>query len=488
MRFWLLAASLAILSGFSAAAWAAERAGDQAAKPELRYAVPDPGGLVDRFGAHVQRTLRLLATSTPERRNHVRILVYGQSISEGVWWRHVERDLRARFPNADLEMANRALGGHASNYLVREAETDVYPFYPDLILFHVYGAHTCYEQIISRMRSRTTAEVLITTDHLGAAEVPNAEGRFEEDRWTKFMASFIPQVAQRYGCELVDVREPWKRYVVDNHITAKDLLIDGIHLGEQGNLLSAALICRPLVCRPEVEATAGAVRTYEAGKDVQWQDGRLVLEFEGNRIDAIAAPGEAGSAGATVRIDGRAPSEFRECYAFTRAVGPGMKILCVSSEKTPLVEDWTIRVADVDQAGKSFSFEAIGSKTGTDGTGTSTQRFVSNSGRIVIETKVLKPEMGFESDWAVDIRNVKKGAEVRFQCYALHADRYVAPAINDPTLEYSVTLAQGIENGKHTLTLTAEHPQKLGLKALRVYRPPVAVPTAMLYDTVHPPK
>ena len=139
--------------------------------------------------------MALLATSTPQHRNHVRILVYGQSISEGIWWRHVERDLRTRFPNADLEMVNRALGGHASNYLVREAETDVYPFYPDLVIFHVYGAHTCYEQIISRIRSRTAAEVLITTDHLGGDEVPNDRGEFQDERWTKFMASFIPQVA-----------------------------------------------------------------------------------------------------------------------------------------------------------------------------------------------------------------------------------------------------------------------------------------------------
>ena len=124
-------------------------AGAEPPTPTLRYAVPELGPAAGRFGDNVQRTMTLLATSTPQHRNHVRILVYGQSISEGVWWRHVERDLARRFPNADLEMVNRAMGGHASNFLVREAETDVYPFYPDLVIFHVYGAHTCYEQIIS---------------------------------------------------------------------------------------------------------------------------------------------------------------------------------------------------------------------------------------------------------------------------------------------------------------------------------------------------
>jgi hypothetical protein len=142
----------------------------------------------------------------------------------------------------------------------------------------------------------------------------------------------------------------------------------------------------------------------------------------------------------------------------------------------------------MDQAARSFSFEAIGSKTGRDGTGTSAKRFVSNSGRIVIETKVEKPAMGFESDWSCDIKQVQPGAEVKFQCYALHADRYAAAASQDPSLESSVTLVQGIANGKHRLVLTADDPARVRLGALRVYRPPVAPPAAMLYDQVHPPK
>src|SRR5690242_4616738 len=84
------------------------------------------------MGLGIQRTMTLLATSTPRHRNHVRVLFYGQSITEQEWSRYVSNDLRRRFPDADLEIENRAIGGFASQLLIRPAEHDVYPFYPDL--------------------------------------------------------------------------------------------------------------------------------------------------------------------------------------------------------------------------------------------------------------------------------------------------------------------------------------------------------------------
>ncbi len=123
------------------------------------------GGGRRPVGAERSRTMRLLATSTPERRNTVRILFYGQSITEQKWSEQVAADLRRRFPHADLVVENRALGGFASQLLVKTAETDLYPFYPDLVVFHVFGAHDKYEDILRRTRERTTAEILQQNDH-----------------------------------------------------------------------------------------------------------------------------------------------------------------------------------------------------------------------------------------------------------------------------------------------------------------------------------
>ncbi len=86
------------------------------------FPAPAPEVHPDTLGHGVQRTMRLLATSTPTKRNRVRILFYGQSITEQNWSKQVADDLRRRFPNADLDIQNRAIGGFASQLLVRPAE------------------------------------------------------------------------------------------------------------------------------------------------------------------------------------------------------------------------------------------------------------------------------------------------------------------------------------------------------------------------------
>jgi hypothetical protein len=471
------------------------------------FPLPDAGEKAKDFGCGVQRTMTLLATSTKEHRNHVKVLVYGQSISEGHWWHEVERDLRARFPNADLDFQNRALGGHASNYLVREAETDVYPWSPDLVIFHVYGGHTCYEQIVARIRSRTSAEVLITNDHLGGSEKLNDKGQYPDEGWTKAMAWWIPRVAAKYGAELVEVREAWKQYLLANKLKPSDLLADGIHLGNHGNQLYSALIKQHLVYRPELKDKMDqTVRTLEVGKDVQWKDGKLSLEFEGNRVDALAEATQAvaGKANtASVTIDGRKPSEFPGAFAFTRTQGGLDKILAITAEKAPLAEDWTLRVTAVDKAAGAMTFELIGSRTGNDGTfdvvwspdvngcvlKDGGKKLISKSGRIVIDCCVPKPEMKSESDLRPNPKNAKVGDEIKWRCYATNCDEFVAPEVKDPAREYAVTLVQGIAPGKHTLVIAPRGGlENLGLKAIRVYKPAVAEPAAFMFETVKIPK
>jgi hypothetical protein len=57
---------------------------------------------------HLRRSLALLNLSTPADRKTVRVLFYGQSITQQAWWKEVERYLRTTYPNANLVIENRA--------------------------------------------------------------------------------------------------------------------------------------------------------------------------------------------------------------------------------------------------------------------------------------------------------------------------------------------------------------------------------------------
>jgi hypothetical protein len=158
------------------------------------YPPPKHVGDPAQLGRGIQRTMALLANSTPQHHNIVRILFYGQSITEQDWWYDVAADLKRRFPDADLRIENRALGGFSSQLLVKTAESDLYPFYPDLMIFHVYGSHTDYADIIRRTRERTTAEVLIQTDHVTkdsdlTEETDPAKLRPDGKIWNSFINS-----------------------------------------------------------------------------------------------------------------------------------------------------------------------------------------------------------------------------------------------------------------------------------------------------------
>lgn len=454
-------------------------------------AFPPPAPALDdsNFGARIQRTMTLLATSTPKHRHPVRILFYGQSITKQEWWEDVANDLKKRFPYADLTIENRAIGGFAAPLLIRPAEHDLYPFYPDLTIFHVYGGDEDYEAIVANVRRRTTSEIAFHSDHI--TWLPTGTNADEKEQlkayqWHDYHSTqWLPKLADKYGCEAIEIREPWKRYLKDNNLLPKDLLSDDIHLNKWGNFLLASLVKPHLRYNPKFPTNSWKelVRTYAVGTDVRWKDGKLVLEFEGNRVDAIAKPIPAGmlaanpTAGysnqARVLIDGKKPSEFPELYAITRpsdAVGVGWPaIIQVSWEKPLIVEDWTVRIVEIDDDASKFKFEVFGSKTGFDGRGVNDQKFVSNSGRVVIEPR---------NWWLKNAREYSgkptpEGFEIKWQVKPMFVDEYVAPQIDDPSREYFTTLAQNLSNSKHMLEIVPDKNGTIPIQALRVYRPPL---------------
>ena len=429
----------------------------------------EPSGSV---GVGIQRTMTLLATSTAQRRNRVRILFYGQSITEQDWWKAVADDLRKRYPHADLDIQNRAIGGFASQMLIMPAEHDLYPWYPDLVIFHVYGAHDDYERIIRSIRTRTTAEVLMQTDHVTRWPDPGADEKTDKALWWDHMMNdvYLPDIARRYGCRLADIRGGWLAHLRARGLEPAALLKDGVHLNDDGCKLMASLVSRELVHRPDLPADPwkGMVRTFTVGKEVRWERGVLRMSFEGNRVDVISGRrANDASSSCTVLVDGRPPSSFADAYAITRPEpGPWSPLFIarVDHDKPLLIEDWTLKVTEVSDDGKRWRFTVTGSITGPDGAGDNLTEFVSKSGRVRISPKAhftgygtTRPPVGYECRWKV---------------LPLHADTFDLPVVTDPSREYCTTLIQGIANGKHVLEIRTADGRPAPIQAVRIHKPP----------------
>jgi hypothetical protein len=291
--------------------------------------------------------------------------------------------------------------------------------------------------------------------------------------WSAFMNhAWLPSVARRYHTALCDQRTSWKHYLAQNALEPSALLKDDVHLNAQGEWLMGAYVKDCLRRAPELGRSPAEawVREVQVGRDVRFEDGVLRLTFEGNRVDALVRP-EAGSP-LEVRIDGRKPSEWLELYGFTRAQGtPGGKwplVFDLSSQAALLLERWTLEVTTEARDPERYRFALRGSVTGEDGEGRSDQRFVSDSGRVVIDP----------DDWVVGyalslagVTPIPARFSVSFHVVPRFVDVLPPTARADRGSEASVTLAQGLPRGRHVLELRGADGS--ALRALRVYRPPL---------------
>ncbi len=433
------------------------------------------GAAAQEPGAGLWRVRQRMESSTPERRNLVRVLFYGQSITLQNWWKLVAGSLRERFPHADFDFANRAHGGFASPMLRRPMIHDIPAFYPDLVVFHDYGGETEYEEIIRSIRATTAAEIALQTDHItwlpsGSGDTPEETRRYQ---WhERHNSEWLPALARTLGLELVDVRSGWRKHLAEQNAAPKSLLRDNVHLNADGDRLMARLVSEALFRK--------ALKPPEGWRDpvtdipVHWKDGRAVIDFDGNRVEALAARGQRQPwTRAIVLIDGKKPSEHQGVYHHTlpsHTAGVDWPWFIQVGRQAALVEEeWSMTILETDEANQVVRFKIRGSVTGEDGEGISTERFVSRSGRVVIET----------GDWhlarAYSLRKVltPAGAVCRWRTLRLARDEYTPPAIEDATREHPVVLASGLTNGKHRLELIVETGEPPLLDGIRVFKPPL---------------
>ncbi len=427
--------------------------------------------------ARLARTLSLMRLSGPMNRPVVRVIFYGQSITIYPWWQEVSERLKAAYPYVRFEIQNLAISGFMADRLAQACEYDVIPAQPDLIILHAYGWEDGFKDLLGKLRSRTTADILVQRDHpLSEAELveetdpARLEGTNPET-WEYKNYVWLPRQVELNGCCLADVRGYWKRYCQVHNLSVRQLLGDPTHPNEEGNhVMAAAVLAYLLPGLPFVQ-----VRPWKGGRAVEWTHVRdpagptrkLALSFTGTRVDAVTDRVQPGSV--SVRLDGRAPSEIPELRGFRRGTTvPGLPwpaVTVIGSRAPLLTETWTLSITAILESNNRIEFHVDGSKTGFDGKGTSLTTFVSNSGRVVIPP----------GTWLLGYGLILQGIplptdyQIQWNCEWVGVDALECSAPEAPGGYPVTTLAAGLTDGKHRLEL--EGLALAGVRALRIYRP-----------------
>jgi hypothetical protein len=417
--------------------------------------------------------MNLLYKSTKGNRNDVKILVYGQSISEQEWWLEVKRAVKERFPEANIIMENKAIGGFSTQYLFKTVEMDVSSFYPDLVILHDYGNEKDYEKVLSTIRGRTASEIAIMTDHY-----------IGENKWSDTMSYYIlPALAEKYKCDIINIRDPWKAYLKDNGLEPKALLKDGIHLNDYGNFLMAELVKPIFYFKSRFAPDPFGLQTvFMSGTDLKCTEDTITVNLTGNRADLFFDTTRI-RAGDTLEIllDGVKPSTFPGTYFMTRPYGTNDKVwpwdlpsmICVDHTTPWLSEEWSIIYTQVKPPYINFSFKISGTLTGNDGKGKASKDFISRSGRVIIK----KGDAEKGGDWHLN-RSYKvlktlvhRGDTVKWKTYTVSTDLFVTEKQEEPSIAKSVILFQGVPNTLHTLKIICRNACRPPIEMLKVYRP-----------------
>ncbi len=407
----------------------------------LTAAGEHPFGGTERFLRHVshlQRFEALRASRTDDP--PIRVLVYGQSITAQSWANRLVEALRAGAPHREWRTENRSIGGHTAEYLRRTAEADLFPFHPDLVIFHAYGDTNAYAQLVLEMRRRTCADIVLVGNHYAVWDDPNGVGI---GTWDGVM---LPELAAIAGACHADVRTPWKEHLLSNQLSPSSLLLDTVHLNPDGDRLMGELVGRHFIgprLQPAMAPYASG-RSRRVGLPSGEPDGARI-PFRGSRVVGRVDRTRVGTA--QVRVDGQPPSVLPG-GAFHGRSSPWSgtswpALLAVGYESVPTPEEWTLTIEEVLQPGE-VTFRVEGSVTGHDGMGTSLERFRSTSGRVVLEPS--------DWYWARLGSPLNTGFKIRWTTQSTGVDTIASDGGGQGT--GWVDLVAGLPPGEHVLELS----------------------------------
>lgn len=437
------------------------------------------------IGYNIQRTMHLLETSTAEKPNTVRIAFYGQSMIDpnNEWPAMLIEELRKKYPTANIIASNLGVGGFAAGYQQRMVESDMKEFYPDLTLYYASGEYNTYSNIVEYLRKYTLSEVMFINNVTGDASVYDLAGA---------NGTSLEPLCKDYNCELVDVYSMfYKFYEINKNKDGTPL--NGYycfnpppegHFSDNGQRVMTEIVKQFFVYKPtDAESSWKTDRVTEltVGKDINWENGKLTVDTQGNRYEVVT--GTANDNAATVAVNGKKPSEILDLYYHTRiyddtsgSVDPYWYKggwLKVDLLDIPVQQEWTIELTEADREQQSYSYKLTGSVTGDEGVGSSKEVFTSKSGTIGIDPEdafTAGSENVVNTDGSTSTGFYSVGNQYKFKTVLNGTDSVASSSKESNT----VLLASGLTDVDNVLTIEANDASKLpDIQKIIVYRPKV---------------
>jgi hypothetical protein len=419
------------------------------------------------------RTLQILRTATPTHHTVLKVLFYGQSITAGGWHTQVVDHWHTLYPNTAFVVQNRAIPGFPSPDLVRTTSQDIQAFYPDLIVFHDYGDHRRYADIVRLLRTQTAADVILQTDHgevlpdlpcregLHLTRPPGCKGFlwYRQRNWQDEMSYHkIPAIGRDYAAAVEPQRAWWRTYLLDHHLEASTLLINDPHPNAQGRALIATFFNRffdPLV----------AQWSGQHEDTVTTHPPTPTLTFQGTRLELVSTT--PLTAPPTVTMDGQSPRSLDGCYLPTRSTPiptfpawPLLRRIQLLHDHTP--EVWTATLSNFTPDQHDFDFTLTGSVSGPQPPGRASK--IYRTANLQIDPIDWMPGRAYQINHTLIPAPFTIQWAITNQC---NGDPEIIPR-GDNTTEYRYLVANALPNTTHTATIANPTP----LDHILIYRPP----------------
>ncbi len=392
------------------------------------------------------------------------------------------RAIRHRFPNAPPILYRKHGGpGTPWEYVHAWIKQFVAAEQPDLIFTYTSGTLEGLEAMLTEIRKRTTADVIVPSLHfkpppgiISPDIIENSPGV----QWDK-----VREICAKYGAEFVENRRELADYITTHKLDIEDLLADHNHQNMHGRIRIWDDVSRHLAhsdqaaYKPESRERRITMASEQVSLSGPWitangsihtsaAGAKVTVHFTGNQIDVI---GRAAPDGGTMKVlidgvpGGQAPV-FQMNY-----IKPDKKIWriphAVDLGEHPAPQSWTLTMTS-----NTGDYKLAGSVTGVDGTGHLAQPFHSLSGQISLDPKYWRQGLIQKKGQPADY-GAAEGDTFTFDVYRSAAGTLSFKAAKDSPLVEAV--ARGLPNKQHTLELVANGDGEVTMDSFYMFEPPL---------------